>query len=170
MLYHYLKGMLFCERCHQRGRTSRLVYTEVKGRNGQVYDYYFCRARQDGACDLPHLPAWHVEDAICRHYTKLQLPPGFITAVRDEVDAAMVSEQELTRELHEQLTRQRAKLDAREQRLIDLAADGLLDRSKIMERTNAIQTERVRIESSLADTRAELDRRQAATAVPRSRC
>lgn len=69
LLRHYLKGVLYCARCHRRGRPGRLIYTEVKGRNGQYYGYFFCRVRQDGQCDLPHLAAWQVEEAIERHYT-----------------------------------------------------------------------------------------------------
>ena len=41
--------------------------------------------------------------------------------------------------------------------LIDLAADGLLDRAKIQQRSNAIQVERSRIQADLADTGAQLD-------------
>jgi len=47
VLYHYLKGMLFCGRCDTQGRTTRLVYTEAKGRS-QYYGYFFCRGRQEG--------------------------------------------------------------------------------------------------------------------------
>jgi len=42
---HYLKGILFCHRCYERGVTSWLIYTEAKGKGG-VYKYYFCRSRQ----------------------------------------------------------------------------------------------------------------------------
>jgi site-specific DNA recombinase len=156
ILQHYLKGMLYCERCRQAGRTSRLVYTEAKGRNGQYYGYFLCRARQDSDCDLPHLPAWQVEDIICRHYKTLPVPDDFATAVRDQLNQAMDSQQQLTRELHDKLAQQLAKLEVREQRLIDLAADGVLDRGKILERSNAIQTEKARIQASLTDTSAEL--------------
>jgi site-specific DNA recombinase len=156
VLCHYLKGMLFCGRCDRRGRTARLIYTEAKGRNGQYYGYFLCRGRQDGECDLPHLPAWQVEEAIEQHYQALSLPEGFTEAVRALLDTTMADQQQLTRECQERLRRQLAKLDAREARLIDLAADGLLDRSKILARSNAIQTERVRLEASLADTGAEL--------------
>lgn len=34
VIFHYLKGMLFCQRCHESGRMSRLIYTEASGRNG----------------------------------------------------------------------------------------------------------------------------------------
>ncbi|MBF6177720.1 hypothetical protein [Nocardia otitidiscaviarum] len=54
--YHYLKGGLFCDRCARHERTSRLIYTEAKGRGG-TYEYFFCRMRKEGVCDLPFLPA-----------------------------------------------------------------------------------------------------------------
>ena len=155
-LQHYLKGMLFCQRCHEQGRTSRLIYTEAKGRNGEYYGYFLCRARQEGQCNLPHLPDWQVEEAIEQHYPRLQVPEDFATAVREQLGAALANEQQLVRDTHDKLTKQLAKLEAREQRLIDLAADGLLSRSKIMERSNAIQIERGRIQARLADTSAEL--------------
>ena len=68
----------------------------------------------------------------------------------------MADEQRLTQELHAKLMHPLARLEARELRLIDLASDGLLDRSKILERSNAIQTERARIQTKLTDTGAEL--------------
>ncbi len=40
ILQHYLKGMLFCERCHRAGRIARLIYTEARGRTGQYYRCY----------------------------------------------------------------------------------------------------------------------------------
>lgn len=63
VLHHHLKGLLFCDRCHQAGRTSRLIYTEATGKTGQRYSYFLCRGRQDGLCDLPHLSAELVEQA-----------------------------------------------------------------------------------------------------------
>lgn len=156
VLYHYLKGMLCCGRCDSQGRTTRLIYTEAKGRNGTRYGYFFCRGRQEGFCDLPHLPSWQVEDAIEEHYRTVLVSGDFAAAVREQIEAALADEQKLTEELRAQLNRQLAKLEAREQRLIDLAADGLLDRSKILARSNAIKMERVRIEARMADTSVEL--------------
>ena len=86
----------------------------------------------------------------------LPLPEGFADAVRALIDTTLADQQQLTRELHDGLSKQLAKLEAREQRLIDLAADGLLSRDKILARSNAIQMERVRIQASLTDTTAEL--------------
>jgi hypothetical protein len=92
------------------------------------------------------LPAWQVEDAISDKHRTLQLPQYFLAAVSEQVEAAIAEQQTLTRELHHKLTKQLARLEQREQRPIDLAADGLLDRAKILERSNTIQLERQRIE------------------------
>jgi site-specific DNA recombinase len=156
ILSHYLKGILYCDRCHTTAeRTSRLIYTEATG-NGGRYGYYVCRARQDGLCDLPHLPVGQVEEAIAAHSTLLPVPDDFAAAVRTELETTMADQQRLTQELHTTLTKQLAKLEAREERLIDLAADGVLTRAKIHERSNAIQLERARIQAQLADTGIQL--------------
>jgi hypothetical protein len=76
--------------------------------------------------------------------------------VNEQVEATIAEQETLTRELHHKLTKQLARIEQREQRLIDLAADGLLDRAKILERSNTIQLERQRIEASLTDTDAKL--------------
>ncbi|MCW2783991.1 MAG: Resolvase domain protein, partial [Marmoricola sp.] len=156
ILKHYLKGILFCDRCHQHGRTSRLIYVEARGRNGQRYPYFVCRLRQDRQCDLPHLPAREVEDAVVRHYTTVPLPAGFADAVRARLREVTMDEEQSTREAHQALTANLAKLDVREQRLIDLAADGLIERGKIVERANQIRRDRTRLQAGLATTGAEL--------------
>ena len=154
---HYLKGILYCDRCHREGRTSRLIYTEARSRTGDFYGYYVCRGRQQRLCDLPHLPVAQVEDAISRNYRALRLPESFLAEIGTLVEATMADEQRATQELHDSLTKQLAKLEAREERLIDLAADGLLSRNKIQERSNAIQLEKACIQVSLSDTSAQLE-------------
>ena len=153
---HYLKGMLYCARCDAKGRLSRLIYTRAKGRNGREYAYYLCRSRQDALCDLPHLPVAQVEDAIERHYDTLPLPRDFIDTVDGKLTETLDEDLASTHEMHSHLTAELAKLDRREERLIDLAADGLLDRSKIQERSNQIQIERARINDSLNGTARDL--------------
>jgi len=158
VLTHHLKGLLFCQRCHEQGRTSRLIYTEVRGRNRQYYGYFVCRSRQEGLCDLPHLPVSQVEEAIARHYThRLDIGEAFTRELKQQLGQAMAEHQQLAHELHSRLRAQLTKLETREGRLIDLAADGQLSRSKIQERSNAIRVERARIEAQLADTTSQLE-------------
>jgi site-specific DNA recombinase len=157
VLQHYLKGLLFCQRCQASGRTSRLIYTEARGRNGVYYGYFLCRSRQDGLCNLPHLPVDQVEEAVRLHYATLRVGDDFSLAVRLEIERSVADSVRLTRELDARLRAQLTKLDAREERLIDLAADGALSRNKIQDRSNAIRMERVRIQAALADTSSQLE-------------
>lgn len=156
ILTHYLKGALLCARCHQHGRTARLIYTEATGRSGRRYGYFLCRARQDGLCDLPYLAAERVEDAVTDHYTTLQLPENFTTEVRTQLDITLADEQANVRELHTSFTRRLKDLDERESRLIDLAADGSLPQNKIRTKLHELHIDRQRIEASLAVTGEEL--------------
>lgn len=147
---HYLKGSLFCDRCHKAGRTARLIFMEVSGRSGKRYAYFVCRGRQEGVCDLPHLRVELVEEAIVQHYASLQLSTGFITDMRSRIDDAIGDSQAGTRELHAGLTRQLAQIDKKESRLIDLAADDAMPRDKIRSKLNALKMERARVEAGLA--------------------
>lgn len=153
---HYLKGDLFCDRCHNRGRTSRFIYTEARGRNGHLYGYFLCRGRQDNHCDMPHIPAEQVERAIVDHYATLSLPSSFHTTIRGLLDEALADEQSSVRTMHATLTTRLKELDAKEERLLDLAADGTLPQAKIKSRLRAIETDRSSVQASLAATGAEL--------------
>jgi len=46
--HHYLKGLLWCDRCQRR-----FIVQRAQGRHGVVYFYFFCRGRQEGICDHP---------------------------------------------------------------------------------------------------------------------
>ena len=153
---HYLKGALFCDRCERHERTSRLVYTKSRGRNGQYYNYFFCRGRQDGLCDLPYLSVDQVEEAVGDYYATLQLPAGFTADVRKLLESTMAEEQSSVRAMHASLTRRLKDLDVKEERLLDLAADGELPQAKIKARLRRIQGERISAEGGLTNTAAEL--------------
>ncbi|NQE67353.1 hypothetical protein NG2371_01805 [Nocardia gamkensis] len=156
VLQHYLKGDLFCDRCRRHNRTSRLIYTEARGRNGHYYGYFLCRGRQERVCDLPHLPAERVEQAIVDHYATLRLPTSFHTALRELLDEALADEQTSVRAMHASLTTRLKELDAKEERLLDLAADGTLPQAKIKARLRTIHTDRAKVQVSLTATSAEL--------------
>ena len=153
--HHYLKGILFCDRCAREERTSRLIYTPVKGRGG-TYEYYLCRGRQEGFCDLPHLPVSEVEEAIVRHYGTLRLSDDFVDEVLTSLEAGLNAEQANVHAMHMQLTKRLKELDSKEERLIDLAADGSVPQDKIRSRLRQIQADRERASSGLVDTTSEL--------------
>jgi site-specific DNA recombinase len=156
ILTHYLKGVLFCQRCHEAGRTARLIYTEATGKTKKRYGYFLCRARQEGLCDLPHLRAELVEEAVVGHYVTLRLPDSFRQEVREQLEEAVADDQTSTHELHAALTRRLKELDERESRLIDLAADDALPQAKIRAKLHEIQRERERARTGLTNTSEEL--------------
>lgn len=142
VLQHYLKGILFCDRCERHERTSRLIYTEAKNRFGTRYGYFLCRGRQDGVCDLPYLPADNVERAIVDHYATLNLPATFVAEVRQLFEEALAGEQRSVAELHAALSRKLKELEAKEDRLLDLLADDQLPKAKVKAKLRKIQSER----------------------------
>jgi site-specific DNA recombinase len=154
--HHYLKGMLRCARCHKQGHTSRLIYTEARSRNGTLHGYYKCRGRQQGFCDLPHLPAWQLEEAIERSYQHLWLSGDFLDDLTAKVEATLADEQRMTQELEANLRAELARLDTREEHLLDLAADASLPTSRLKQRLRDLALERERIHGSLANTSSEL--------------
>lgn len=156
VLQHYLKGILFCDRCERHQRTSRLIYTEATNRSGTRYGYFLCRGRQDGVCDLPYLPAANVEQAIADHYATLNLPATFVSDVRDLLERSLADEQRCVTELHIALNRKLKELEAKEDRLVDLLADDQLPTPKVKAKLREIQSERAAAETNLAGTGAQL--------------
>ncbi len=157
VLTHYLKGGLFCDRCRDTERTARLIYTEVTNRHGKRYGYFLCRARQEGLCDLPHLPVARVEEAIVQHYRTLALPTNFAEAVRKQLEDAVTSEQSTTQAMHDSLKQKLKGLDQQETRLLNLASHDAMPQAKIRAMLLDLATERERAETSLANTNAELE-------------
>lgn len=155
--HHYLKGLLFCGRCAAEGRTSRLIFTEITG-NGGTYQYFICRARQDGLCDLGSLPLAEIEAAIARRFAALELPQDFIDTVRAEVLTVLEDSQEADIQVRANLTKQLKKLDDREERFLDLAADDELSTKKLRERIRTIKLERASIQERLDRTDTQITR------------
>jgi site-specific DNA recombinase len=149
---HYLKGSLWCARCHTRGRHGRLVYTEAVGRRGGTYGYFRCLSRRPGGCDLPHLPVEYVEDAVEAYWTTQRLPEAFVRQVRADMDAVLAETASSRQLLHDQLTRELASLHRQEEHLLDLAADPEWSTGKVRTRLTRLQAQRQQIQTRLADT------------------
>jgi len=154
--HHYLRGMLFCERCHKAGRESRMIYTLARGRSGERWEYYLCRGRQDGVCDLPYLPIALVEGAILAEYGHYEMTEDFAGSVRQQLKT-LLADTRLANELaRANLSMSLAKLDAAEERLLDLASDGSASTAKIRSRLTRLQQDRERLKASVAATDGQL--------------
>jgi hypothetical protein len=148
---HYLKGTLWCGRCHERGERRRLILTTTTNRYHATYVYFLCRGRQDGTCDLPHLPLEHVEDAVLRHWATQHLSDDFTARVRRNLQTVLHETSTSLWLLHEQLAGELRSIDRQEENLLDLAADGSLATDKVRTRLTSLQTQRKKIQARLAD-------------------
>ncbi|MCU1479810.1 MAG: Resolvase domain protein [Subtercola sp.] len=152
ILTHYLKGLLYCERCRSKGVKSRLIYTEARGNNGETYKYFLCRARQDKACNLPYLPVSSVETSITSHTARLALPTNFVDDIRTQVERTVENEAALVTETKHNLEQELAKLEREEDRLLDLLSDVTLNSEKLKSRLRKLSVRRDSIRTQLHET------------------
>ena len=139
--HHYLKGSLWCGRCHDQGVESRLLLTKVKGHGGE-YWYFFCSARQDHACDAPYIRIEDAEAGVLRHYASLRLPDGFAARVREVLAATLADEERSIRLVHEHLTKRLTELDAKEETCSTWSKTAAQSRPRCEHRLVAIGEER----------------------------
>lgn len=149
--FHYLKGLLFCGECRDAGRTSRLLYSKNTGRGG-TYEYLICAAHQRWLCSMPNIRVDQIESAIVPVAANERLTAEAITNMRDAVAASVANILAQDRDVKAQLKKQLEKLEAQEERLIELAATGSLPMSKIRTRIEKTALQRSAIEEKLEFT------------------
>lgn len=111
---HYLKGTLWCYRCHERGEYRRLIITKTTNRHGVDYFYFLCRGRQERVCDLPYLPMEHVEDVVLYHWATERVSEEITTRVRQGLKDVLDETTAGLRLLREQLTVELERIDRQE--------------------------------------------------------
>lgn len=154
----YLRGSVFCGRCRRRGTTQRLLFQRAVNSKGYVYDYLFCRNKQHGRCDAPHVNILLVEEAVENHYATIRFSPRFIEDVRAHL-AEVIGEQEAaTRLLHRQITGELRRLDTEEDNLINLGAADLTAsaKAKITTKLHDIEQQRRHLSERLDQTSQDL--------------
>ncbi len=149
---HYLKGTLWCHRCHERGERRRLIITKTTNRHGVSYMYFFCRGRQEAGCDLPHLPVEHVEDAVTRHWATERISEEIQARIGQGLKTVLDETTASLRLLREQLSVELARIDRQEENLLDLAADSSLDTGKVRTRLSRLQSQRKEIQGRLGNS------------------
>ncbi|MGN6483092.1 MAG: hypothetical protein ACTHMX_01695 [Thermomicrobiales bacterium] len=117
-----------------------------------MYAYYLCMGKQRHDCDLPHLPVTLVEDAVLRAVERLQLSPDAIATMREQVTAHLDQRLKVEREAHARVKKELVALDGKEERLLDLAADGTLTTGKVQDRLRTLQVQRATLTQRLATT------------------
>ena len=159
---HFLRGLMQCGRCCEAGRASQLIYSRPVNRAGRVYEYYTCTNRMDAGCGLPHLPVVEIEDALAREVATLRIPIEEVAALRQRVADSLEHQQATEQETKRRLKKELGRLDVKEERLLDLAADGGLVGKKLRKRLCDLQTRRAVVRQQLECTDEQL-RREADT-------
>lgn len=150
---NYLKGLLYCGECFDEGRESRLVYSQNNG-NGGTYEYLVCAFKQHAPsrCRMPWLRLEVVESHIPAVVAAERLTEAQIDSLRSafetEVNGLLAAEREEKAHLRKQLD----KLEAQEERLLELAATGSLAIGKIRERIERTSLQKEAIREKLERT------------------
>ena len=144
---HFLRGLMQCGRCQEAGRASQLIYSRPVNRAG---------------CGLPHLPVAEIEDALAREVATLRIPIEEVATLRQRVADSLEHHQATEQETKRRLKKELGRLDVKEERLLDLAADGGLVGKKLRKRIRDLQTRRALVRQQLACTDEQL-RREADT-------
>ncbi|GAB3156116.1 hypothetical protein GCM10027058_29670 [Microbacterium neimengense] len=153
--FHFLRGLLYCNRCHAAGRTSRLVYTQHTG-NGGSYEYFVCTGKQRGVCDMRAIRIEDLEAEVARLVAGERIPgedaDTLQTLIASTVDKLLAEEHTAKARLREQLT----KLDAQEERLVDLVAAGNASVAVVSKRLETTRLQRGAIAEKLERTEQRL--------------
>lgn len=147
---HYLKGTIWCGRCRlEDQRIRRMILMRATGRQGNQYWYFFCRGVQDHICDAPYSSMDRVEQAIEDHYKTVTFRPEFITLVRARLRDAITDQVGAQRALRQDVETQVARLATKEENLLDLAADGDMDTTRVRTRLRDLTRQRRELEIRL---------------------
>lgn len=149
---HFLRGMMHCGRCRAAGRTRQLIYSRATNARGDQYEYYLCAGRQDGSCDLPHLPVSLVEAALFQEVQAVQLTPEVVETMRQAAQQQLDHRLAAERDARKQIKRELVDLSGKEERLLDLVADGSLATDRVRERLSRLQVQRAGLTQQLETT------------------
>lgn len=149
---HFLRAMMRCGRCSEHGRDRQMLFSRANNPRSGVHDYFLCSGRQDKTCDLPYLPTALVESAIQREVDNLRLSPDELQSLRDQVKQQIDRLLSSERSVRDRTKKELVQLETKEDRLLDLAADGAMYVENIRARLATLRVQRVRLEERLSST------------------
>ncbi len=145
-----LAGMLLCAACGLR----MTGYSTGRDGHGRTYSYYCCQKRRKWGLDAcpggPQVRAERAEREVAEWAEGLLEDPDALARRMDEAiareRAGVLDPAATERALAERV----AKLDAKRERLLDLAADGILGKADLTARLSGVDAERRGFERELA--------------------
>ncbi len=153
---HYLKGLLWCGRCHAEGIESRMILQWANG-NGGRYLYFFCRRKQQHECNSRYLEGDAVEEAVERAYQQIRFDAGLASKLRAAMKNALAEREQAAVLRARQLKAEIERLDKQEENLIDLAADGGTSMTNVRRRLMEVHRQRAQIAEQVTGRQEQLD-------------
>lgn len=153
---HYLRGSVYCGESGER-----LAYALSTGRNGQRYAYYFCIGRVNGSsCDMrTNIRPELIEQAIQRYYVEhpIQLSAKDVQQRTEAIEALAAVSQEALAQVQRVKTELIAKLEANQDKLVDMRFEERSISASVFKRRQAkLEQELQAAHDSLAETEQRL--------------
>jgi site-specific DNA recombinase len=151
---HYLRGSVYCGECG-----GRLTFAISTGRNGGKYPYFFCSGRINGtACtQRANIRPELIEQAITDYYANVELPPVRVKRGKAAIHALAEVSQDALRQVQHAKTELIAKLEVRQDKLLDMRfAEKSISPSLFKRKQAEMQTEMDAAHQSLAETEERL--------------
>jgi site-specific DNA recombinase len=101
---------------------------------------------------MPYLPVPLVEEYVERHMHTIGLTDDFADRTEAELNVALQQSQTTVREMNAAVTRQLQELKVKEERIIDLVADGDIPKTAAKQRLQQIGRDRERLEQEKHET------------------
>jgi site-specific DNA recombinase len=153
---HYLRGSLFCGGCGKR-----LVYAKSRGRNGQLYPYFFCAGRINGTkCpQRANIAPRLIEAAIARYYREqpIELCAADVTKRTAAIEALAAVSREAIVQVKAAKTELIRSVEARQEALVDMRfSEQSISGELFKRKQEQLQTELDAAHSSLAKSEQQL--------------
>jgi site-specific DNA recombinase len=144
---HYLKGSLRCARCH-----SPLGYCVSRG-NGGEYAYFFCWSRHErkSNCDLPHISAEKLENAVIDCCFSDQVDSSYLATIRKAVLAEFDDSTSLVQKERAKIAATIARLNSQRVKLADMALAGAVP-------SDIAHEKQVQLQLRLSSARTQLEK------------
>jgi len=165
---HYLRGSIFCEKCH-----GRLLYGRHQGRS-RHYDYFCCNNRigrgRPIQCESSHHPVDATEENIISTvYPEVYLSPEVQERIRQELHDGLSERTAVMRQEAERHERALKAIEGKQEKLIHLYYRDLVSEDAFVSEQEKLKAERRAAERLQATATAQLEDVQEALEIALSR-
>jgi site-specific DNA recombinase len=153
---HYLRGSVFCERCH-----GRLLYGRHQGRS-RHYEYFCCNNRATRGrviqCDSGHHPVEATEDSVIDDvYSQLHLELEVSEQIRRELTGHLSDQAAVVRQEAERHERALKAIEGKQEKLVQLYYRDLVSEDVFTAEQDKLKAERRAAKRLQAVASAQLD-------------